>query len=115
MKNSACQPTPAINRPPSEGPSAVPMADTVPSRPMALPVLSWGTVCATKAIVSTIITAAPSPCSARAAISSPSVGAMPHNTDASVNSAIPASSSRRRPTMSPSRPALTTRVVVASR
>ena len=33
------QPSPAINRPPSDGPSVVPIADIVPSSPMALPVL----------------------------------------------------------------------------
>jgi len=52
---------------------------------------------------------------ARAAINAPSVGAIPHSTDAAVKSAIPAISSRRWPTRSPSRPALTIRTVIASR
>ena len=38
----ARQPRPAIRTPPSDGPSAVPIADIVPSSPMALPVLSFG-------------------------------------------------------------------------
>ena len=45
----ARQPKPAISTPPSEGPSAVPTADIVPSSPMALPVLSFGTVSPTNA------------------------------------------------------------------
>ena len=80
---------------------------------MALPVLSFGTVSPTNAMVCAIMMAAPKPCIARAAISSQSVGAMPHRTEANVNRNIPVSSSRRRPVMSPSRPALTIRVVMA--
>ena len=82
---------------------------------MALPVLSLGTVSPTNAMVRAIMIAAPSPCTARAAISSQSVGATPHRTEAAVNRTMPASSSRRRPMMSPSRPTLTIRVVMASR
>ena len=93
----ACQPSAEISTPPSDGPSAVPIADTVPSRPIALPVRSFGTVSPTNAIVSAIMAAAPSPCSARAATSAPSVGAAPHSAEAAVNTAMPASSIRRRP------------------
>ena len=46
---------------------------------MALPVRSFGTVSPTKAMASAIMTAAPRPCAARAAISSQSVGATPHS------------------------------------
>ena len=70
-RKMARQPKPEISKPPRDGPSAVPIADIVPSRPMALPVLPFGTVSATKAMVSAIMIAAPMPCSARAAISSP--------------------------------------------
>lgn len=93
----------------------VPIADMAPSRPMALPVLSRGTASATKASVRAIMTAAPSPCAARAAISSQSVGASPQSTDAKVNRAMPPSNSGRRPNMSASRPTLTIKVVMASR
>jgi MFS family permease len=82
---------------------------------IALPVFSLGTVSPTNAMVSAIMTAAPAPCAARAAISNPSVGATPHRADASVNTVSPASSSRRRPMMSPSRPAPTMSVVMARR
>lgn len=44
---------------------------------MALPVFSCGTASRTIAIVSDIMMAAPIPCTALAAISSPRVGAMP--------------------------------------
>ena len=93
----------------------MPIADMVPKSPMALPVRAWGTVSPTSATASAIMMAAPSPCATRAAISSHSVGATPPRTEAAVNSRSPASSSRRRPTMSPSLPTLTINVVMARR
>ena len=47
--------------------------------------------------------AAIAPCSARAAISASGVGASAHSADAPTKPPIPASSTRRRPKMSPSR------------
>jgi hypothetical protein len=114
-QKDARHPSPAIRMPPSDGPSAVPIADIVPSSPMALPVFALGTVSPTNAMVRAIMMAAPRPCSARAAISNQSVGATPHRLDATVNRKIPANSSRLRPVMSPSRPTLTIRVVMARR
>ena len=64
------------------GPSVVPIADIVPSSPIALPVLSFGTVSPTRATVSAIMMAAPSPCAARAPMRNQSVGATPHRTEA---------------------------------
>ncbi len=96
-KKIARQPSPAISRPPSEGPRAVPIADIVPSSPMALPVLAFGTVSPTNAMVRAIMIAAPRPCAARAAISSQSAGAAPHTAEATVNRRVPTNSSRRRP------------------
>ena len=110
-----CHPPKAISIPPSDGPSAVPAADIVPSSPITFPVRFFGTISPTKAMVRAIITAAPSPCTARAAISNASVGATAPRADPTVNTRIPASSNRRRPTMSPSRPTLTTSVVMVSR
>ena len=104
-----------MSKPPSEGPSAVPTADIVPSNPMALPVRCFGTVSPTSARVSAIMIAAPKPCAARAAISTVSVGAVAHSTEAAVNTASPPNMSRRRPNTSPSFPALTISVVIASR
>ena len=111
----ACQPGPAISAPPSDGPSAVPIADIVPSSPMALPVRSFATVSPTSAMARAIMIAAPRPCAARAATSSQSEGVAPHSAEAAVNRASPASSSRRRPRMSPSRPTLTISAVMARR
>ena len=48
--------------------------------------------------------AAPSPCTARAAISQPGDCASPHASEATVNSTTPASSTRRRPSRSAARP-----------
>ena len=115
MRKIVRHPSPAISTPPSEGPSVVPIADIVPSSPIALPVFSFGTVSPTMATVSAIMIAAPSPCAARAAMRNQSVGAAPHSSDATVKIPMPPRSSRRRPTMSPRRPTLTIRVVMASR
>lgn len=77
IRKMAGQPSPAIRTPPSDGPSAVPIADMVPSSPMGLPVFSLEMVSLTNAMVRAIMMAAPSPCAARAAISSQRVGAKP--------------------------------------
>ncbi|KAG0944890.1 hypothetical protein G6F31_014527 [Rhizopus arrhizus] len=92
------QPGPASSNPPSEGPSAVPMADIVPSRPITLPVFSLATASL----------------AARAAIKPPSQGVAPHNAEATVNTPIPASIRRRRPIRSPNLPTLTISVACAS-
>ena len=52
------------------------------------------------------MTAAPSPCSARAAISSPADGASAHSADAALNRHSPITNSRRRPNRSASEPAV---------
>jgi hypothetical protein len=87
----------------------------VPSSPITLPVFSLGTATLANAIVSAIMMAAPTPCTARAAINPPSHGDTPHNSDPAVNRPMPSSISRRRPITSPKRPALTITVVMASR
>ncbi|MNS80513.1 hypothetical protein D3C72_1141940 [compost metagenome] len=110
-----CQPTWAINTPPSVGPSEVPIADIVPSTPIALPIFSLGTAPLTSAMVSAIMVAAPMPCTARAAISNHRLGARAHRSEATVNSAMPISSNRRRPRRSPSRPTLTISAVMLSK
>ncbi|MNP23603.1 hypothetical protein D3C76_1163200 [compost metagenome] len=91
------------------------MADIVPSRPMALPVFSLGTVSPTRARLSASMIAAPNPCRARAPISHAREGDRPHKAEASVNTLIPTNSRRRRPMRSPRRPTLTIRLVMASR
>ena len=105
MRKIACQPKLPISTPPSDGPSAVPTADIVPSSPIARPARSFGTDSPTSAIVNAIIMAAPKPWPARATISTHSEGAAAQASEATVNGAIPSSISRRRPNRSPSRPA----------
>lgn len=114
-RNIIRQPAPAMSSPPIDGPSVVPIADIVPRSPIALPMRPFGTVSPTTATVSAIMIAAPSPCTARAATSTGSVGAAPQSSEATVKSAIPARSSRRRPTRSPRRPAPTMSAVIAMR
>lgn len=53
-RKTARQPNAAISTPPSDGPSAVPSADIVPSSPIALPSCSRGTLAATNARLSAI-------------------------------------------------------------
>ena len=89
----------------------MPTADIVPSRPTALPSRAFGMMAPTIAVVSASIAAAPRPCSARAMMSWGKDVARPQNNDATVKRATPPISSRRRPIMSPSRPALTISVV----
>ena len=54
-----------------------------------------------------------SPWAARAPISSPALCAAAHAADASTNPAIPVSSTRRRPKMSPSRPPVSSPTAMA--
>ncbi|MNV47168.1 hypothetical protein D3C71_1390270 [compost metagenome] len=93
----------------------MPIADIVPSTPIALPVFSLGTAPLTSAMVSAIMMAAPTPCRARAAISNHRLGARAQRSEATVNSAMPISSNRRRPRRSPSRPTLTISAVMLSK
>ncbi len=104
-------PNPAINNPPNDGPNVVPNADIVPNTPIVRPVRPSGA----NDTVNAIITAAPTPCTALAPIKNPSEGAIPHNAEAAVNSPIPANKTRRRPNRSPTRPAPTIIVVIASK
>ncbi len=54
--------------------------------------------------VAGLISAAPIPCTTRAAISSVPLPANPHHSEASVNTAMPITNSSRRPYASPSLP-----------
>ena len=115
IKNIARQPKPAISVPPNEGPSAVPTADIVPSSPIARPIFSVPSASPASAMVIDIMTAPPSPCARRAASSSHSCGANAQANEAAVNSAMPASSRRRRLRLSPKRPMPMMQVVTASK
>jgi hypothetical protein len=83
----------------------VPTPDTPSSTPM-----TFGRSCSVVALVTSakpagMISAAPTPCTARAAMSTGTDVATPHTSELSPNTAIPVSSTSRRPSISPSRPA----------
>ena len=82
---------------------------------MARPTRPRPALAPTAASASAIIRAAPAPWAVRAAISETRSSTLPHRVDAKVNRVIPASNRRRRPNRSPSRPALTTSDVTASK
>ena len=76
-KKIARQETSSVSQPPSSGPSASAMADTPAHVPIALPRSSGGNALVMIESVPGIISAAPTPWTAREATSQPSVGAKP--------------------------------------
>ncbi len=97
---STCPTTAAI-------PPVAPNQPTARDRDDAVPV-AWivARVCGT-------ISAAAAPCSTRAATSAGAVGARPQSRLVTVNAAIPATKSRRRPKASPRRPPTTSSTAYA--
>ena len=75
--------------PPRVGPATVARPATAPQMPNAAPRRSGGNVMVTMASVCGISMAAPSPWTARNAMSQPGPGAKPHAADAAVNTVIP--------------------------
>ena len=75
MPKIQCQSRARITAPPTSGPSATAMPLMPDHTPMARPRFSAGNVSASSVSVSGVTTAAPTPCTARAAISRPVVGA----------------------------------------
>ena len=97
----ACQLTPSTTAPPTTGPNATPSPETPPQMPMATGRMAAGTAAARRVSDSGMTAAAPSPCTARAAISASELELSAEAMDARVNSAMPASITRRRPQRSP--------------
>ena len=98
-------PDPVANsKPPAKGPIAVVMPASPDHRPMARPRCSATNKEEIRARLPGTISAAPTPCSARAAISASAVGASPHNRDATRNPATPQANTRRIPSRSASAP-----------
>ena len=92
-------------RPPSTGPSAKASAPTAAQMPIAvLRCLGLVNVAMMMASVVGISSAAPTPWTARLAISTAPLPARPAASEETVNSAIPARKSRRRPNTSASLP-----------
>lgn len=86
------------------GPAIVATPATAPQTPSATPRRSAGNVPMMIVIVCGIRAAAPSPCTARAAMSWAGSCDRPHSTEATVNSATPPMNMARGPRTSPSRP-----------
>ena len=72
--------------------------------PIAAPASSSQNDARTSARLEGTSSAAPTPCSARAAISAFALGAKPHNIDATANAPSPTMKTRRRPKRSPRPP-----------
>jgi hypothetical protein len=96
------QASPSVTAPPTSGPPTTASPVTPVKSPIARPSRSRGYAAVSSAIASGITSAAPAPCTARAAISHSIPGATAHAADASVNSTRPATNSRLRPYRSPS-------------
>ncbi|GHG38044.1 hypothetical protein GCM10018980_10410 [Streptomyces capoamus] len=97
-----CQETCSVRLPPMSGPEATASPLTAPQMPYTVPRLAAGTAAVSRVSVSGIITAAPTPWTARAAIREPMPGARAAAAEAAVNTASPAMKRRRRPKRSPS-------------
>ena len=89
MKKIHSQPNPSTSRPPASGPTSVATPAVAPHRPIAAPRRSGGNVRVMTAIVCGVMSAAPSPCTARAMMSISSVPEKPHHSDASVKTTSP--------------------------
>ena len=114
MKKIARQVTSSVSQPPTSGPSASAIADTPAHVPMALP-RSWGgNALVMIDSVAGIISAAPTPWTAREATSQCSEGAKPIVAEAAAKTTTPIRKTVRRPKMSPSRPPVTSRTANAS-
>ena len=89
MKKIHSHPKPSTSRPPASGPTSVATPAVAPHRPIAAPRRSGGNVRVMTAIVCGVISAAPSPCTARAMMSSSRVPESPHHSEARVNTTSP--------------------------
>lgn len=87
--------------PPTSGPEATASPLTAPQMPYAMPRLATGTAAVSRVSVSGIITAAPTPWTARAAMRESMPGAMAAAAEAPVKTVSPAMNIRRRPKRSP--------------
>ncbi len=96
------QAIPSVIAPPISGPLATARPVRAKKMPSAEPRRCGGNAVPTSASASVVISAAPTPWAARAAISHPTDGATAHAADASANSATPPANIRRRPNRSPS-------------
>jgi hypothetical protein len=94
----------SISQPPRTGPAAAVSAEKADHRPIARLRTSVGNEALISARLPGMRSAPPRPCSARAAIRWPMVGANPHQSDANAKIATPEANTRTRPRRSPSAP-----------
>ena len=92
-----CHEMPWITAPPTSGPSATPRPLTPDHTPSARPRRSEGTAELRIVRLSGATMPAPRPCTARAAINAPVVGASAAAADATVKMESPMTKTRRRP------------------
>jgi len=104
----------SVRRPPISGPSASASADVPAQIPMAVPRCRGGKVTAMIESVAGFISAAPTPCATRAAISASPLEASPQASEARVNTAMPTTKMRRRPYASASLPPMSIRAAKVS-
>ena len=90
--------------PPASGPIASAIAETPAQMPIAIPRSRAANVAEMIERVAGIISAAPTPCTARAEISSPALEERPQRSEERVKMATPSKKIFRRPTRSPSLP-----------
>ena len=103
------QPMRSVRIPPTIGPIASESAETPAQMPIAVPRCRSGKVAVMIDSVAGFISAAPTPCTLRAAISEPALPARPHHREAAVKITSPAMKMRRRPSRSASLPPLRSR------
>ena len=94
----------STSQPPTNGPIAVATPPSPDQAPIARARSSGANDAWIIARLPGVSSAPPTPCSARAAISSGAVGASPQSSDASANQTTPITKTRRRPYRSPSEP-----------
>lgn len=103
-QKTADQSTRSTSRPPSTGPTASASAETPAQTPMAVPSSFRGNAATMIDSVSGFISAPPTPCPARNAISQSTLGASAQATDMPVKISRPTRNMRLRPRRSPSLP-----------
>ena len=104
MKKISRQDTAPISQPPRNGPIAVATPPSPDQAPMAFERSSGANDAWRIDRLPGVSSAAPAPCSARAAIRNPAFGARPQASDASANQTVPIMKTFRRPCTSPSAP-----------
>ena len=99
MTNTSRQPcgTALISNPPSSGPAAVATPPSPDQAPMAPPRSCSAKDACRIARLPGVSSAPPTPCSARAAMSTATFGASPHSSDAIANQTVPITNILRRP------------------